>query len=138
MRRVTRRPLAEADILEIWDYIADDSVAAAVAGSMSLTRSSSGDTAVMGRVRDELGPAMRSFPFGRYVIFYIAITKASMWWRLARRQGQRCGLHGRVAADLSPIRSVDPWTHRGPDTTGCHSAVPLLQAFAELSGAFSG
>ena len=29
MPRVTRRPLAEADILEIWDYIADDSVAAA-------------------------------------------------------------------------------------------------------------
>ena len=27
MPRVTRRPPAEADILEIWDYIADDSVA---------------------------------------------------------------------------------------------------------------
>jgi plasmid stabilization system protein ParE len=27
--RVTRRPLAETDILEIWDYIADDSLAAA-------------------------------------------------------------------------------------------------------------
>ena len=29
MPRVTRRPLAEADILEIWDYIADDNPAAA-------------------------------------------------------------------------------------------------------------
>jgi toxin ParE1/3/4 len=27
--RVTRRPLAEADIFEIWDYIADDSMEAA-------------------------------------------------------------------------------------------------------------
>ncbi|XVJ71164.1 MAG: type II toxin-antitoxin system RelE/ParE family toxin [Rhizobacter sp.] len=26
MVRVTRRPLAETDILEIWDYIADDSI----------------------------------------------------------------------------------------------------------------
>jgi toxin ParE1/3/4 len=25
MARVTRRPLAEADILDIWDYIAEDS-----------------------------------------------------------------------------------------------------------------
>ena len=29
MPQVTRRPLAETDILEIWDYIADDSLAAA-------------------------------------------------------------------------------------------------------------
>ncbi|WP_457326618.1 type II toxin-antitoxin system RelE/ParE family toxin, partial [Roseateles sp. P5_E11] len=29
MARVTRRPLAEADILEIWGYIAEDSLAEA-------------------------------------------------------------------------------------------------------------
>jgi len=29
MPHVARRPLAEADILEIWDYIADDNPAAA-------------------------------------------------------------------------------------------------------------
>jgi len=29
MALVTRRPLAEADILEIWDYIAEDSLAEA-------------------------------------------------------------------------------------------------------------
>ncbi len=29
MARVTRRPLAEADIFDIWDYIAEDSVTAA-------------------------------------------------------------------------------------------------------------
>lgn len=29
MPRITRRPLAEADIIEIWDTIADDSLAAA-------------------------------------------------------------------------------------------------------------
>jgi plasmid stabilization system protein ParE len=29
MARVTRRPQAEADILEIWDYVAEDSIAEA-------------------------------------------------------------------------------------------------------------
>jgi len=29
MLRVTRRPLAQTDILDIWDFIADGSVAAA-------------------------------------------------------------------------------------------------------------
>ncbi|MGQ3054744.1 MAG: hypothetical protein ACT6S0_23400 [Roseateles sp.] len=29
MARVNRRPLAEADILTIWDYIAEDSIAEA-------------------------------------------------------------------------------------------------------------
>ena len=30
---------------------------------------------MMGRVRDELEPGMRSFPFGRYVIFYMPIDE---------------------------------------------------------------
>ena len=29
----------------------------------------------MGRGRDELAPGVRSFPFGRYVIFYAPIDK---------------------------------------------------------------
>jgi len=29
MSRVTRRPLAEVDVLDIWDHIAEDSIAAA-------------------------------------------------------------------------------------------------------------
>lgn len=75
MPHVTRRPLAETDILEIWDYIADDSAAASdrwvdhldaqfrVLATQSKTS----------RVRDELAPGVRSFPVGRYVVFYVPL-----------------------------------------------------------------
>ncbi|MFP5461691.1 MAG: type II toxin-antitoxin system RelE/ParE family toxin [Gammaproteobacteria bacterium] len=72
MRRVTRRPQAMADILEIWDYIADDDPGAAdrwidrldAAFNLLATQP------LMGRTRPELATGVRSFPFGRYVIFY--------------------------------------------------------------------
>jgi len=72
MPRVLRRPLAAADIAEIWDYIAEDSVRRADASVDRL------DTKLhmlsmqpmMGQARDELAPRVRSLPFGRYVIFY--------------------------------------------------------------------
>lgn len=75
MSQVTRRPLAEADILEIWDYIADDNPAAADRWvdqlderfRMLATRP------MMGRSRNELAPGVRSFPFGRYVVFYVPL-----------------------------------------------------------------
>jgi len=77
MPRMTRRPLAEADILEIWDYIADDSVAAADRWLDELDAKFNllATQPMMGRVRDELEPGMRSFPFGRYVIFYMPIDE---------------------------------------------------------------
>ncbi len=73
--RVTRRPLAEADILEIWDYIADDSLAAADRWVDRLDEQFRLLAAqpMMGRVRDELVPGVRSFPFGRYVVFYVPL-----------------------------------------------------------------
>ncbi len=37
MPRVTRRPLAETDILEIWDYIAEDSPATSIGGGAKNT-----------------------------------------------------------------------------------------------------
>lgn len=75
MPQVTRRPLAEVDILEIWDYIADDNPAAAdrwvdqLDGQFRLLATQP----KMGRARDELAPSVRSFPFGRYVVFYVPI-----------------------------------------------------------------
>jgi toxin ParE1/3/4 len=73
MPRVTRRPLAEADILEIWDYIADDSLAAADRWVDRLDEQFRMLAAqpMMGRAREGLAPRVRSFPFGRYVVFYI-------------------------------------------------------------------
>ncbi len=72
MPRITRRPLAEADIIEIWDYIADDSLAAADRWVDRLDEQLRLLAAqpMMGRARDELAPGVRSFPFGRYVVFY--------------------------------------------------------------------
>lgn len=75
MPQVTRRPLAETDILEIWDYIADDSLAAADRWMDHLDEQFRVLAAqpMMGRVRNELAPGVRSFPFGRYVVFYVPL-----------------------------------------------------------------
>lgn len=75
MARVTRRTLALADILEIWDYIAEDSMLEA---DRWVDRLDSkfllwATQPLMGRDRDELVTGMRSFPWGRYVIFYLPL-----------------------------------------------------------------
>lgn len=72
MPRITRRPLAEADIIEIWDTIAEDSLAAADRWVDRLDEQLRLLAAqpMMGRARDELAPGVRSFPFGRYIVFY--------------------------------------------------------------------
>lgn len=75
MSQVTRRRLAEADILEIWDYIADDNPAAADRWVDQLDRQFRmlATQPKMGRARNELAPGVRSFPFGRYVVFYVLL-----------------------------------------------------------------
>lgn len=75
MPRVTRRPLAAADIVDVWGYIAEDSTAAADRWVDKLDERFSLIAAqpMMGRARDELAASLRSFPFGRYVIFYLPI-----------------------------------------------------------------
>ena len=75
MPQVTRRPLAETDILEIWDYIAEDSLAAADRWVDHLDEQFrvQATQPMMGRARDELAPGVRSFPFRRYVVFYVPL-----------------------------------------------------------------
>lgn len=72
---MTRRPLAETDILEVWDYIADDSLAAADRWVDRLDEQFRvlATQPMMGRARDELAPGVRSFTFERYVIFYVPL-----------------------------------------------------------------
>lgn len=72
MSRVTRRPHAEVDILEIWGYIAEDSVAAADRWVDKLDEKFAlwATQPMMGRARDELSPGIRSLAFGRYVVFF--------------------------------------------------------------------
>lgn len=75
MPRVSRRPLAQTDVLEIWDYIAGDSLAGADRWVDCLDEQFRLLAAqpMMGRARDELAPGVRSFPFGRYVVFYVPL-----------------------------------------------------------------
>jgi|SRR6267142_4455128 len=75
MSTVFRRPQAAEDIEEIWDYIADDSLPAADRWLEQLDEQFQRLAAhpLMGRAREELAGGMRSFPFGRYVIFYAPV-----------------------------------------------------------------
>ena len=72
MTRILRREAAKSDLKQIWKYIASDSKERAngflrtINGKLeALTKNP-----LMGRERDEIVPGLRSFPIGRYVIFY--------------------------------------------------------------------
>lgn len=75
MARILRRPRAVEDITDIWDYIADDSLDQADAWVDRLTEQFQvlAEQPLMGRLRGELAPRVRSLPFGRYVIFYVPL-----------------------------------------------------------------
>jgi toxin ParE1/3/4 len=69
---IVKRPLARSDLAKIWDYIADDNGTRADA-FVDLIDQKFHELAShpnMGRSRDELAEGLRSFPVGRYVIFY--------------------------------------------------------------------
>ena len=69
---VIKRPRAKSDLVEIWDYIAEDSEARADAFIERIDKKfcTLAQRPGMGRLRDELAVDLRSFPVGRYVIFY--------------------------------------------------------------------
>jgi len=72
---VSRRPQAALDILDVWDHIADDDMAAADrwVDELDTAFSRLATQPLMGRSRPELAPDLRSLPFRRYVIFYIPL-----------------------------------------------------------------
>ena len=74
---ILKRPRALSDLAEIWDYIADDSEERADALVDTIDRKFQllATQSKMGRVRDELVKGLRSFPVGRYIIFYRAISE---------------------------------------------------------------
>lgn len=63
---------AEQDLDDIWDFIADDNPEAARRLIADLVKKCQnlGDSPLIGRKRDDLYRDLRSFPHGRYVIFY--------------------------------------------------------------------
>ena len=72
MARLRFRPLAEADLDSIYDYIARDNPERAWSFVVELHEKCAllADRAGAGVRRDELSKGLRSFPVGRYVIFY--------------------------------------------------------------------
>lgn len=76
MVRVTRRPQAELDILDIWEYIAADSLVAADRWVDELDKKLVlwSTQPLMGRSRDALHSGLRSLAFGRYVVFYEVLS----------------------------------------------------------------
>jgi toxin ParE1/3/4 len=78
VRKLRISPRASSDLIEIWSYIADDSVANADAfidklyETMQLLAGKPGS----GRQREDLAAGIQSFPFGRYIIFYRVVTGA--------------------------------------------------------------
>lgn len=69
---VRLRPQAAVDIAEVWDHIGEDNPAAADRWVDHLDEQFRllATQPLMGRARNELSARLRSFPFGRYVIFY--------------------------------------------------------------------
>jgi toxin ParE1/3/4 len=65
-------PRATLDLIEIWNYIADDSLQNAdrFIDELDDTIQKLSRHPEMGRKREELAHQMRSFPYQRYVIFY--------------------------------------------------------------------
>ncbi len=72
MTRILRREAAKSDLKEIWKYIASDSTERANGFLRTLNdkMEALAKNPLMGRERDEVMPGLRSFPVGRYVIFY--------------------------------------------------------------------
>jgi toxin ParE1/3/4 len=74
---IVKLPRAKTDLVEIWDHIADDSEARADAFIETVDKKfhTLARRPNMGRLRDELAESLRSFPVGRYVIFYRPIPE---------------------------------------------------------------
>lgn len=75
MAIVVKRPRAELDLLDLWDYIADDSSdrADAFLDRIEDKLQTLAQNPGLGRRREELLAGLQSFPIGSYVVFYRAI-----------------------------------------------------------------
>lgn len=76
MAVILKRPRALLDFAEIWSYIAEDSEKHAdrFASRLDQALKRLATRPAIGRARPELYPDLRSFVFGKYVVFYIPLT----------------------------------------------------------------
>jgi toxin ParE1/3/4 len=72
---ILRRPQARLDLIDIWNYIADDNEAAAdrmfdrIEGVLQMLS----EQPKAARERPGLAPELRSFPVGNYLLFYLPL-----------------------------------------------------------------
>jgi toxin ParE1/3/4 len=71
-----KSPQTEIDLTSIYNFIADDRLKAADAWleRIEATFDMLAETPLAGRARDDLAPSLRSFPVGRYIIFYTPVS----------------------------------------------------------------
>ena len=75
MPKVTMRQKAKTDLLDIWDYIADDSEkkADSLVDQIEKKIKKLANTPLVGRSRDELAKGLRSWPIKPYIVFYLPL-----------------------------------------------------------------
>ena len=73
---IVKSPKAKVDLIEIWDYIADDSEIRADAFIQTIDKKFHilVKKHLLGIASDEIEADLSSFPVGRYVIFYRRIS----------------------------------------------------------------
>ena len=70
--------IAESDLIEIWQFIAEDSISSGPIRSWLLWKIRAATLArnpEIGRLRPELAGDLRSFPVGSYVLFILAVMR---------------------------------------------------------------
>jgi toxin ParE1/3/4 len=74
---IVKSPKAKSDLVEIWSYIADDSEIRADAFVQTIDKKFHNliNEPFLGIALDEIETDLRSFPVGRYVIFYRRIAE---------------------------------------------------------------
>jgi toxin ParE1/3/4 len=76
MQIIKRTTKAKSDLLEIWDYIADDNEKRADEFLLKIDQviNNLAQIPTIAKSRKELMEGLRSFPCGRYIIFFTVIT----------------------------------------------------------------
>ena len=76
MPTIIKRASARTDLIEIWENIADHSEGRADKFIDQLDQKIQllGKKPNLGQPRDELAKDLRSFPFGRYIIFFLPLA----------------------------------------------------------------
>ena len=85
--RIQRTPASRSDLINIWQFIADDNDSAAdrVLDRIDQALKMLSRNPLAGRARPELSDDIRSFPVGNYIIFYRDTSEGILLVRVLSR-----------------------------------------------------